>query len=628
VNLAFDVTTNGVTTLDAGTGTLTLASSKALSTSGYGLTITADDIDIGGSIATGVGLLHLMTQSKKSIGLGTQSEDMDVTADELQRVQSTGLIVGGEFLNGDIRVGGIDVTEQAGITGITTLLALTDQSRVIFDGHASTFYGLHSFADNGIAINVSLTTHSGPMHLDGDSDNSASTDSYNTIGLEDGITLQARTMLSVEVPSADHTGMMNAQGRLTLQAGSGVTVLDHMTMHANGNVIFPTFANGYQTGNELVVDADMDTVLYQATLDSAGSAMDDAAVHAAFNVRNVGAGILTVAAGKTLHNTDSTMLITAFDIDMSGTLSSGSAAISIHASRTGQSIGLGAYGDMEIADDELSRIMVGGMTTTGDLLFRKADDFEWTANETGAPLELRGAIVVSEVSRDYTVEPDLIIFGRQFSSYAAYSPTPPVSSKYRSAHQVQLETQIYDHPNDFLPLVEGYPIVEVPDIVSLGNTITVTWYPDARSDRVSHEQDWVGLYRKGECADPNTGAVASPPDGLSQPETDFVNQCYVAWESLPSGQTSGTVSFYFESYKVAGEYDVRYFYGDSRDGQGYKCGLQPGTTEYSAHCVLRAKATSGVITVVKSGPAEAMQDVPGIESFMDSDDGSMYVSGF
>ena len=59
-----------------------------------------------------------------------------------------------------------------------------------------------------------------------------------------------------------------------------------------------------------------------------------------------------------------------------------------------------------------------------------------------------------------------------------------------------------------------------------------------------------------------------------------------------------------------------------------KCGLQPGTTGYSAHCVLRSKAISGVVTVVKSGPAESFDGVPGLESFKEPDDGAMYVGAF
>jgi len=322
------------------------------------------------------------------------------------------------------------------------------------------------------------------------------------------------------------------------------------------------------------------------------------------------------------------MLITAFDIDLLGSMNSGTAAISIHASRAGQSIGLGTDGDMSLSDDTLSSIHVGGVLTSGDLLFRKAPEFEWLDSTTSIMLTLHSSIIVSEVSKDYNVEPDTVIFGRQFSSNAMYTTTPAVSSKHLQAHQAQIKSQIYEVANDFLPIIEGWPRLDVPDIVSLGNEITVTWYPDVRSQRLSHSQDWVGLYRSGDCSDETSTAQIRPPDSLSVSETNHVHQCYLAWQFVQRDQPTGTVRFSYEDYKVAGEYEVRYFYGDSRDGQGYKCGLQPGTIDYSTHCVLRAKATSGTMAVVKSGPAESMESIPGIESYTDPDDGAMYVSGF
>jgi len=120
----------------------------------------------------------------------------------------------------------------------------------------------------------------------------------------------------------------------------------------------------------------------------------------------------------------------------------------------------------------------------------------------------------------------------------------------------------------------------------------------------------------------------TPPLELAESETNFVHQCFLAWEFVKRDEKTGSITFAFETYKVAGEYEFRYFYGNSRDGQGYKCGLQPGTTGYSAHCVLRAKGTSNYVTVVKSGPSESMENVPGLESFQDPDDGQQYVSGF
>lgn len=324
-------------------------------------------------------------------------------------------------------------------------------------------------------------------------------------------------------------------------------------------------------------------------------------------------------------------MITAFDIDLKhlSTLSAGTAAISVHASRIGQSIGLGWTGDMSLTDDELNRMFFGGSGTIGDLLFKRPNEYEYTDNATSSPVIVKSGITVNEVSKEYNVEPNVVIFGRQYSSNAAYTQSPSISSKYKLAHKHQINSQVYEMDNDFLPLIDGWPMLEVNEIVSLGNPLSVTWVPDARNpNRLSHEFDWIGLYRKGDCIDQNEGSEVHPPADLEESETNHVHQCYLTWEYLTPGLSSGTTTFAWETYKVSGEYEFRYFYGDSRDGQGYKCGLQPGTTGYSAHCVLRAKAISPSVTVVKSGPSESMDGVPGIESFQDPEDGAMYVSGF
>ncbi len=81
-------------------------------------------------------------------------------------------------------------------------------------------------------------------------------------------------------------------------------------------------------------------------------------------------------------------------------------------------------------------------------------------------------------------------------------------------------------------------------------------------------------------------------------------------------------------YKSAGEYEARYFYGDSLDANGYKCGLQPGTLQPGFFCALRPKAISTSISVAKSGQAESMEAIPGMEVYSDTDDGAMYSNGF
>jgi len=633
-----DITSNGTGVLSAGTGVLTVATGKTVKTSlggGHLLTLTADELDLAGSADSGKAAVHFRTVSPQTIGLGVARE-VTISHDEVQRITSGGLAVGQSRVNQAITVQNVTYENSAAIQGVVSLIALVDGSKITFEQGSSTFYGLSTQADDGVFLDANAAATTSYVYIDGDFDDSATSDTFNkAVLLSDGTIISTPSTLTLEAsgspyeyPAVTSTGQINCKGRLTLSAGSGVTILDHVVMEATGTRHIPEYNNSYATGNELVVDADGNAAAYRAAMLQAGVDENTAAVNSVFDNRATGAGVLTVAEHKLVQNLDSAMVITAFDVDLLGSLSSGTAAISVHASRAGQSIGLGHTADMTLSDEELLRISVGGPSTSGDLLFRKAMDYNWFDNVTEAGMELRGSITVSEVSRGYTVEPDTVIFGRQWTSDQMYTVKPSISSRIAQANQKQIRTQVYDMPNDFLPLIEGWPRIDVPDMVSLGNEITITWYPDVRSERLSHAQDWVGLYRRGDCKDESEDSMINPPEGQSVPETGFVNQCFLAWEFVQEGQRSGTVSFYFEAYKVGGEYEVRYFYGDSRDGQGYKCGLQPGTAGYSAHCILRAKATSSVVTVVKSGPAESMQDIPGIESYTDQDDGSIYVSGF
>lgn len=233
------------------------------------------------------------------------------------------------------------------------------------------------------------------------------------------------------------------------------------------------------------------------------------------------------------------------------------------------------------------------------------------------------------------MQPDIVAFGRHYLSDSDYSTVPAVSSKYTKAHTKQVKTQIYEVTNDFLPLVAGTPMIQVPDIISLGEFITVTWYSDTASPRKSHRLDWVGLYHKGDCRRENPDSLLVPSSEINVDKPDYMHQCFIAREYVQPDLESGTVSFkYVDSYSAqqgyhsAGEYEVRYFYGDSRDGNGYKCGLQPGTTQEGYYCALHPKGISAPISVVKSGPAEGMENVPGMEVFTDPDDGALYASSF
>ena len=137
-------------------------------------------------------------------------------------------------------------------------------------------------------------------------------------------------------------GKLFGKGTLTFQAGNGISILDHLDLLATGPKIIPVYPE-YKTGNELTIHSDMDSFGYETSLKNSGFLMDKPAVDAKLAARGTGAGKFTVAGGKIIRNLDSTIMVTAYDIDLlpNSALSAGTAAISIHASRIGQSIGLG-----------------------------------------------------------------------------------------------------------------------------------------------------------------------------------------------------------------------------------------------------------------------------------------------
>merc|ERR1711959_162206 len=171
--------------------------------------------------------------------------------------------------------------------------------------------------------------------------------------------------------------------------------------------------------------------------------------------------------------------------------------------------------------------------------------------------------------------------------------------------------------------------------------------------------DWVGLYKKGGCKSPTNNQDR--------------HKCYLHWWYVPAESSSGTLTFYQEHYKTAGEYELRYFYGDNPTipgtyswiGQGWVCDTwtdtnplitgsqdlgntfhanagKEGTTQVAGltlaqcqcnpttgdaatqatckgyraacgRCALDAVATSNTITVVGAGTSQDMKSLPGFE---------------
>jgi hypothetical protein len=234
-------------------------------------------------------------------------------------VHAAGLTLGSHGINKNLRVVGITAANSASVVGTITLIASVDDSTVTFTSGASTFYGVAAQADNGITVDVDISATTGILYLDADYDDSGTADAANTITLTNSTTLTAETILTLEAT----TGSIVPAGTLTLLAGSGIVLLDSMVSTANG-------------ASALVMNSDFESA---------------------------GDGTLTITAAKTVVSNNSPIVITAWDLDVGGTLTAASKELSIHGSQVDQTIGVGATKkNMWITDNEVGRI-----TATGDL---------------------------------------------------------------------------------------------------------------------------------------------------------------------------------------------------------------------------------------------------------------------
>ena len=182
---------NGVTVVDAdsnddGVGSFVVAAAKTLITTNNTLILTANDISLAGSINAGTSATTLLVSDAGTIGLGATAGNYTLSSAELQNITSTGLTIGDET-NSNITVDGITAANSNNVSGTVTLNATLDNASVIFATTASTFNALTANADDGIAINVALTTDVGAMTLEGDADNAADTNDDITIAT--GLTL-------------------------------------------------------------------------------------------------------------------------------------------------------------------------------------------------------------------------------------------------------------------------------------------------------------------------------------------------------------------------------------------------------------------------------------------------------
>ena len=334
--LSQSVTTkNTNTVVSAGTATLTIMATKAISTTSQHFVMSTDDIDLQGTVDTGAASGVLTTFTSQTIGIGGANDTdtplgnthMDVEALELQRITATGLTIGSLGVNKGITVNGISSDNSNGITTIMTMLASVDDSQVIFETNPSTFYALAVQADRGVLVMTDVSTSIHSMYLDGDMEDNKTDDENpntalgNTVHLGANLIITAKTVMTLE----SSTSMIVPAGDGTFQAGSGIIFMDHLLDVAQNKTV--------------VINAD-----YEST----------------------GDGTLTVVASRTVDANNGKIQITAWDFDLLGSMTAGTSEISIHGAHPDQTIGIGATPqNMHITNEEMGRITALGNMRVG-----------------------------------------------------------------------------------------------------------------------------------------------------------------------------------------------------------------------------------------------------------------------
>jgi hypothetical protein len=156
---------------------------------------------------------------------------------------------------------------------------------------------------------------------------------------------------------------------------------------------------------------------------------------------------------------------------------------------------------------------------------------------------------------------------------------------------------------EILPTDKATPSLSVQQSVIRGQDMIVSWNSNiGLKAQAAVPNSWLGLYKKGDC---------------DEEGSDVRHQCYKAFQFITASVSSGTVIFSQKDYQVSGEYEVRYFDGDSRNGQGQVCNGM-GNVGHGAwvRCTLQAAARSSTIAVLTNdiGDTDNLRDRPGLEA--------------
>jgi hypothetical protein len=201
-----------------------------------------------------------------------------------------------------------------------SLIAADDNNQVVFATNPSTFDALMAQADNGIHVQADVTTDVGILTFDGDmdDDDEGGSDGHDKVAISGARTLSAIGQMTLDSTSGGI--VRSGTATMTLMAQAGILINDDVTSADSGQL--------------LVINADSN---------------------------DSGAGTFTMATGQAMVTNDGVLHVTAADIDIQGTINTGTAVTYLHGTNQ-RTIGIGTTdNDYDLEADEVASITSTGI---------------------------------------------------------------------------------------------------------------------------------------------------------------------------------------------------------------------------------------------------------------------------
>jgi hypothetical protein len=309
-----------------GSGIFAVTAAGNILTNSNMLSITADDIDLVGTLNADLSGITVLVSDNGTIGFGNTAGDMTIDGSELQNIFAANLILG-STTNGNVTVDGITDANSQNI-GTVTLVSGDD---IDFVNNDSVFNALNIHAITDINVNTNLVTDTGNFVAIADFEN-------NTIGdfnLGTGTTVTSALDIDITAENVNLNGNLNAGGTITI--------------------------NGEIFANDPIFLYAVDGIIITGDIDNHESITIDA------DSNNDGIGDFELVGGVLIKSNDYDISITANDFIINGTIDAGTGNVNLFSS-VGGSIGVGeASGDIEIDNSELQNITAGNLNI-GDAL--------------------------------------------------------------------------------------------------------------------------------------------------------------------------------------------------------------------------------------------------------------------